>query len=513
MAADFVVRWADFSGGNFGVLDPAYADKNQYSGQNVLRYNSGLLGPRAGLKQLAVNWGAYPGTHPVLGPYGFDVMDGNLLINLGTRTHRIPVTAPTTSPYNVYAATPTGFVRYAQGNRVLYALVNGDLYKHNEGTCAVTLISLPGGIKLKALTRWGYYLVGVQADLEYRLWHSTVSISGADFDTWGPNNYLDVGSNLPIVTLKPLYNMLFAGKADGWWAISGVLGEQATVRMRNMGNGPRDERQATTTTDNQVLYWGADATPMWFGGETPRIDADYQLAGYTTSFAADTVVATPTGKRLVMIGERLGQSGAVIQSGMLLHDGGKWTTHTFDIPISAVAGNDVRNASAMPAGVIFMCQRPKVINEAISIVSFQCDLDRPAYTTDTWAAPRDQGSTELVTGQVDLPAHWDAQGRYLKVTSVTVQFRKWPSGIAGTRNELRCKVVPFGLYEGGQQNTETKVWTQSSDRADTGGTDDSMRFSFGENPHSIGFQVQFPVMRGVAIREVIVEVEVRTTRG
>lgn len=507
MAADFIVRWADFSGGDFGTLDPAFADKDQYSGQNVQRYNSGLVGPRAGLKSFTVDWNGAAGTHPVLGPLGFDAKDDMLLVALGNRTYRIPVGTGLADPFDVYASSPTGFVRYAQGDRNLYALIDGDLYKHNESTDAVTQITLPVGVKLAALTRWGYYLVGVQVDKPYRIWHSSVTIAGPQFDTWGANNYLDVGSNLPIECLRPLFNTLYAGKADGWWAISGILGEQAAVRQRNVGNGPVDERQATTTTDNRVLYWGADSVPLWFNGDGVRHDEDYRLSGFSTAFAADTVVATPTGKRLVMIGERDGAAG------MLLHDKGRWTTHLFDIPISAVAGNDVRNATGLPEGVIFMCQRPTTIGDDVSIVTFQADLNRPAHSSDTWAAPKDAGSTNLVTGSFDLPAHWDGQGRFMRVTNVVVQFRKWPNGVADSWNEMRCLVKPFGIYEGGTQNTEVKVWTESADRADAAGTDDSIRFSFGENPLSTGFQVRFPVLRGVAIRSVIAEVEVRTARS
>lgn len=509
MAQDFLVRWADFSGGDFGTLDPGYAEKNQYSGQNVQRYNTGLIGPRAGLKAFTVDWDGAPGTHPALGPHGFDVKDDFLLVTLAgdTKTFRIPFSTGLADPFNVYPGSVTEFVRFAQGGRTLYGLINGDLYKHNESTGVVTQISLPSSIKLSALTRWGYYLVGVQEDLPYRLWHSTATIAGPQFDTWGVNNYLDVGSNLPIQTLRPLYNTLHCGKADGWWAVSGILGEQAAVRMRNMGNGPSEDRQATVTTDNRVLYWGRDNVPLWWNGDRIRRDLNYRLDGFTTSFAGDTVVATPTGDRLIMLGERDGVAG------MLLRESNRWSTHLFDIPIAAVAGNDVRNTTEVPEGVVFMCQRPTNVGDAVSIVTFATDLDRPAHTSDTYAAPKDQGSTDLVTGMLDLPAHYDGQGRYMRTTAVVVQFRKWPNGVADARNELRCRVNPLGIHEGGTINTEVKIWSESSDRADADGTDDQVRFSFADNPMATGFQVTFPMLRGVAIRSVIAEVEVRTSRG
>jgi hypothetical protein len=274
-----------------------------------------------------------------------------------------------------------------------------------------------------------------------------------------------------------------------------------------MGQGPYDQRQATVTTDNRVLYWGKDTVPLWFNGDRVRPDYDFQLSGFETFFAGDTVVATASGNRLIMLGERNQTAG------MLLFENGTWSAHVFDTPIAAIAGNDVRNTTDLPNGVVFMCQRPIQIGDAVSIVSFDTELNRPSRIGDVWASPIDEGSDELVTGSLDLPAHWDGQGRFMRVTAIVVQFRKWPSGLPDTNNELRCQVEPFGLYEGGTISTEVKLWRESSDRAEPGGTDDSVRFSFGENAMGVGFQVRFPVIRGVAIRNVVAEVEVRTSRG
>ena len=316
---------------------------------------------------------------------------------------------------------------------------------------------------------------------------------------------------MPIVTLKPIFNSLYAGKTDGWYAISGVLGELASVRARTIANGPIDDRQTTVTTDNRILYWPQDSMPAWFNGDRVDLDRDYELTGFDTAFASDTVVATPTGQRLIMVGERTTQTVTPRQSGMLLWDKA-WSTHTFDIPISGVVCGDVRNGTGLPEGIVFMCQRPTTIGDPIVIASFQTDPNRPAHATDAWAAPRDTTGTKLVTGTIDLPAHWSGDGRHLRVKNVIVQFRKWPSGIAGTRNELQCRVVPLGTYGGGTVNSEIKLWTEPSDRSDVIGTDDSHVFGVGEGVHAAGFQVQFPVVRGVAIRDVIVEVEARSQR-
>ena len=67
--ADVVLRWSDFKGGDFGLLDPAKADADQYTGENVYPYTSGLLGVRAGVKILPVT--GLPTHQNVPGPWGF----------------------------------------------------------------------------------------------------------------------------------------------------------------------------------------------------------------------------------------------------------------------------------------------------------------------------------------------------------------------------------------------------------------------------------------------------------
>ena len=513
--ADFLVRWAEFGGGEYGLLDPSRAEKDQWSGTNMIEYQSGLLGVRPGLKSLVIDWQGEPGTHPVVpGPLGFDVQNENLLIPLQLTnddwaTFKIDFNTGVATPFPAYTSPPTEFIRYAEGAQTLYGLINGELWKHEPG--GMTQITLPAGIKLSGLVRWNYWLIGVDQDTPYRIWHSTVTVNGPEFDNWGINNYLDVGSNLPILTLRPIFNTLYCGKQDGWWGVSGILGQQASVRFRAIGNGPATDRGCTVTTDNRLLYWPTESVPAWFNGDRVYLDKDYQLSGYDTEFICDTVIATPTGKRLLMIGELSGQPDGEEKSGMLLWDKA-WSVHEFDQPISGAVPQDVRAGTKMPSGVTFLIRRPVVITDPVEIGSFQLDAIRPSHFDDPFAAPIDFEGTELVTGQVDLPAHWDGQGRMVLVKNLIVQFRKWPSGIDGTLNRLEATVVPLGRYEGGSAQTNSLIWTEPSDRANGEGTDDSVRMSFGDQGWSAGFQVKFNKLRGVAIREVIAVCEVRMAR-
>ena len=50
-----VVKYDDFSGGEFGTLGAEHAPPKTFTGRNVMRYFNGLIGPRPGLKRVVPN--------------------------------------------------------------------------------------------------------------------------------------------------------------------------------------------------------------------------------------------------------------------------------------------------------------------------------------------------------------------------------------------------------------------------------------------------------------------------
>jgi hypothetical protein len=497
---DFMVRWDGFSGGDFGEQDPARANDNQFKGTNVVVYQSGLVGPRAGLKNLTVT--GLP-DHPVApGPMGFDVFEDNLLIVLDD-VYSIPIDSPTAVAYTAYpspAATP---VRFVEGKGVLYSLLDGVLYKHvGTGTAAVTTPE-----PLSEIVRWGAWFVGVDAGVPWRLWFSLVDAGGSDFDTWPANNFLDVGANEAITAMKPIYNTLYVGKVGGWWSVSGVLGIQASVREVVIGNGPTDNRFTSVTTDNRIIYWPVESVPAWFNGDRVYLDDNQKLNVRDLPYTGNAVVVSPTSRRLFLAGDDDGATE------LLVWKDSAWTRHRYENGLGGFAPNDVRSGYQLPEGVIFAVRRPSIVGEDVVISSLDHDLNRPGHADDDWAAPTDGADTELVTGTLEMPAWYDGQGRMVRVRSVIVNFRKWPSGVAGTTNRLSVVVRGLGMYEGGDIEGEQQDWEQASDRvADTDGENHSLRVGAGAEGWFDGFQITFPVIRGVAIRSVVAVLDVRTER-
>lgn len=497
--ADFATRFADFKGGDWGVRDSSRADADTWHGENLVVYRSGLLGPRAGLKALPVT--GLPVAPIVPGPMGFAAWGTNILIVLN-RVYSVPQAGGAATAWATYPASATTPVRFVAGNGIMYSLLAGVLYKHN-GAVSTTVITTPA--PLSQITRWGYYFVGVDANRPWRIWWNQVDASGTNFDSWPANNFLDVGNNDAITALMPIYNTLYCGKKEGWWAVSGVLGTLASVRDTVIGNGPSDIRVASVTTDNRVLYWPVQSVPAWFNGERVYLDEDQEMKPRGLPFTGDSVIVTPTSRRLVMAGD----DGT--RTRLFTWSDSAWTHHSTAFRLGALAPADVRAGSQMPEDVIYAAQRPITIGEASVIASFHHDLGRPGHASDQYAAPGDLGA-DLVPGFFELPAWYDGQGRQVQVRSVIVQFRKWASGVDSSVNRLQCRIDAVGRYGGGDSQGVVHEWIEPSARASTDGTDESWRINAGEQGFGNGFRIYFPLVQGVAIREVVVVVNVRTER-
>ena len=502
---DMALRWDDFSGGDYGSVDSPKAEPNQYRATNMVVYDSGLIGPRAGLKALVL--GGTPPTHTTApGPQGFGVFGGNLLL-VQDRIHQIPITAPTAVAQAVYPASATTPVRFAQANNVLYSLKSGVVYKHvGTGTTAATM---PTGITFSQLVQWDQWLIGVDVATPYRIWFTFLDSGGPNFDSWPNTNYLYVGGNDTITALLPIFNTLYVGKASGWWAVSGVLGIQASSRAVALGNGPKDYRLAAATTDNRIAYWPGEDSPAVFNGESVRVLIEHDLRQTQTVPTSDGVIVTPTGQKIIMAGDATAATGG---THLYVYERGKWAYHTVPFAIGGMTPQDVRYGYAMPSGVIFVVNNPATIGTAVTIASWAHQTMRPAHLTDTWAAPIDTTATDLVSGSLELRSWYDGQGRQVRVRSVIVQFRKWASGVANSLNRINMNVTVHGQYEAGSTTGDVLQWYEPSERASATGVDDSWRANVGEQGYGNGFTITFPKIQGIAIREVIALVDIRTTK-
>lgn len=503
MTVDFVIRFNDFSGGDSGVLDSSLAAGNQFVGENMVVYPSGLLGPRGGLKEFPTR--NLPDHTTVPGPAGFTVFNRSLIIVLG-RLYALPIAG---GPAVGWAPYPSGdattMVRFVVGNGTLYSLTNGVLHKHN-GTVSTTAITTPA--PLSEVVRWGYFFVGVDRNRPWRIWFNKVDQAGSDFDSWPVNNYVDVGNNDAITCLQPIFNTLYAGKKEGWWAVSGVLGQLASVREVAIGNGPLDCRFTSVTTDNRIIYWPVQNIPAWFNGERVTLESEQVMSPRFLPFPGDAVIVTPTARRLLLAGDD-NQGG----TRLFAFQDGAWQHLRAGFRLGALAPNDVRQGSDLPASAIFAVARPTTIGDPAVIVSHVHELNRPAHHDDDWASPIDQpDGVDLISGSFAPTAWFDSQGRQVRVRWVQVQFRKWASGIAESMNRLTLRVESLGPYGAGSEMSDPVFWIEPCERSPVAGANDSWRVNLGEQGWGNGFRLHFDRVAGCAIREIVVGLNLRTER-
>jgi hypothetical protein len=498
---DFTVRYADWKGGDYGNKDPAKADADTYTGTNVYPYESGLLGVRAGVKTVPVT--GIPNHTIVPGPLAFWIRDNQLITVIGSTPYQVPLTGGAASSWVNYPSTPLRPIKFQRGAGFTYSLSNYVLYKHPNAS-TITAISTP--FPLSYFVRWGYYFVGIDRDRPWRIWFSTVDASGAQFDTWGANDFLDIGDTEPITALVPIFNTLYVGKASGWNAVSGVLGTLASVRGVIAGNGPIDSRLASVTTDNRIVYWPLGKSPAFFNGERVSIVSELELDLIRRAAPADSVIVTPTARRLILA------SSDETRTSIFSYSSSAWSRHSVNAPLGGFAPSDVRDGTGLPDDVIYAVIGPRTVGEPVQIVSYNHNLDRPGHAADAYSSPTDPAGTDLVVGNCSFPTYYEPIGRQVRVRSVIVQFRKWASGIDNTTNEIRCQVDALGSYQGGDITGTSHDWIEPCERSSTAGTDESWRFNVGGQGYGNGFRISFPHLIGIALREVIVIADVRTDR-
>jgi hypothetical protein len=221
------------------------------------------------------------------------------------------------------------------------------------------------------------------------------------------------------------------------------------------------------------------------------------------------VIVTPTARRLFLAGDD-GQGGTKLYA----YQEGVWNHHRANARLGALAPNDVRQGSDLPRNTVYAVQRPVTIGEPCVIASIVHELGRPAHNSDQYASPIDQpGGSDLVAGSFSPAAWYDGQGRQVRVRWVQVQFRKWPSGLADTVNRMTLRIEALGAYGAGGVTSDPMFWIEPCERALAGGADDSWRVGFGEQGWANGFRLHFDPIAGVAIREIVVGVNLRTERA
>lgn len=297
MAKTFVVEYDDFSGGHYVGPSSQRQPRNTWQGLNAVAVElDGMLmadapwEPRASFSSFA--------TQPPLNLRVDDTLT-NLWWSTDSQLSWVGVLPWTgnKSQQNLASTSARGRVaRY--GNYSLAAAGGAASYAAWDG---FTLTWVSTVSVMTDLVTWGQFIVGVESSASQgaRLRFST---PGFPLTNWASNDFIDIGSSTTPITALVVYGQsLYVGKPDGWWAITGVLGQLATtgsiVQITNEGPSstgyPNLLAGAVVAADGRLMFAGrnndgtvarqANGSLIQPAGYAPFV-ANYgawQIGGYT----------------------------------------------------------------------------------------------------------------------------------------------------------------------------------------------------------------------------------------
>lgn len=494
-----IVRFDDWTAGEYGDLGASSAPDKSFTGSNVIRYTNGLLGPRPGLKNLAptsvptgVVWGMRgtgTGTRGIVfgvgtSVYGFTFGVGNAASSIGT-----------------VATTPT-LAQIIQFGSDAYCVISGDkAYKIDPAAAAVTAYaSAPGG---ECICIYGErMIIGYTAAAANRIRYSAAN----DYTTWSAN-YVDVGSvDWGITYVEEIRNRLaIANEGGEWWNLSGVPGVNDVLRRTPREDAaPRKWHNAARLNERLLFNPYSDDYPVGFTGAVSD-KFRYAHLRFTGSSGNNIGVAGQGGQDMAMFVEATSSS----PKGLLFYQQTP-TYHTFGIAASRLISPVSTGAIASENNPFILCDGGGAAS-AGKFYAFAPFLDRPGKTGDTLAQPGDD-STTPVAASFTTPEWWSPNGEEVTVRAVRVDFAKWNTGSSST-NHFDLQVRSLHRYnQASTKDSAVIAFDEAASTTTSDGTTDSRVYRFGDQGTGHGFQIVCSAMRGVAIDRFIVEIDLDPAR-
>lgn len=487
-----VIRFADWSAGEFDDIGARRAPPGSFSALNMVVYKNGSIGPRNGLVETGPT-GTISGT--VWGFGATSVPGGDGFIIVGNKLYQFDLHNPaaTATLRATLDTTPTRIVDWIeQSNRIYFTVYGDKLYRLDAATGSVSEGNGPGGLTLAPLDE--RLAIASTAEDPSRIYYS----EPPGFLDYPELNFFDVGDQWPIEKMLTLRNSILAIKRTGWFQISGTLGVDFTVRKLAARPGVL-EKAAAVGTDDQVWFAGLfDRFPTAFNGVTfesvPHLTyADVAPAGSATPFSVVPLANGGVGPLGLAFIE--GPTGKVA----LLYNG-VWTLHDFPFGIRAAVDSGgmmalVRDAAGTP-----------------DVYTWNYALDKPPNGA-TYSPRSDQGTDSLV-GTLTLPEWWADIDENVRVREVVVDCSTYDTNAtgAGNFNHFTLTAYHLGLYEQTGFVAVQQEFDEDPSLSDADGLQRRLRFFFEEAQQGGGFRLAFTDIRGVELHEVNVVLDVLPRR-
>lgn len=518
-----IVSYKEFSGGDYGILEPWRAPPGTFSGKNVVAYDSGAIGPRNGLIEVPLSV-AIPGKILSAGAFKRRT-DSNVWVivdNAGTRSVKTITKDGTVTNITAGSAVPayTEPIQSLVYEEIEYmSIVSNGLYKI-EGTTFSKITNGPG---CRTFVQHGDRFFAGGGDTggnpiapsgsvspANRLWYS----EPANPTDWPSLNFIDVTG--AILALFSQRTNLVIATTEGWYILTGVPGVTDTLRRQVKTEFPTWPTQGTVVEPSSNIAFVHGSLQQRDGEDEGEI-AVHSLGlftGATVEYAAhlpfgsgQNVLTDPPTYQIVTL---RGPEDVLVQGGVdtalnraVMFRSGGWHKIEWSAPVDllgwciSMRRTDRHQFLSHTGGTV-------------RLFEWMAYNNRPAFTTDVRKQPGDV-STVPLDAKFTLPEYHEEGGYNIGIVDIVVDFTSWNTG-SGQSNHF--EIVPkilrtFGETEAKVGNTLTFDEAGAGSAATLAGTRRRKRFSaVARDFDGSGYELTIQNIRGVAISRIQVLIEV-----
>lgn len=492
----YSVEFSNFSGGEYGRLGGEKAPQNTFHASNLIVTADGFLSPRPGLADITPV--SMP-TGKVFGLASTDTPGADGLVIIDDEVYLFDLFDPSVAPTSIgtLAVTPTEpvSIKKETTNRI-FGVPGDKVYKVDP--VAGTLTSYTSSPEAHDVEIYDAQLITAKSESSPRI---EGSVPG-DYNDWTEGRFADIGDNWQTTCLFEQRNSLVIGKRQGWYVLTGVLGDPNTQVIRKMNNaqGPLHPNAAARDSADTVWFWPLFRDDIGsFNGYSTNYTKYIGSPGLQTD---GTTAAVPIKRGLVTYKGDLSAFGiAAVQAGtsqfMALQHNGVWTYHNFEKTISGHMIHDIdleRIVITDGGGT----------GVAAKIYTTYPQLDRPVLAADGLVRAGDDSDTP-VHAYVTFPQVW-VSGKSnppptSRIRQIVVDFEKYDTGISAT-NHFDVVLRSLGRN---RAPDKSYTFTSSFDEDPTESTNgEHWRHTFNANGtyFSGGFEVTLDNIRGIRIQSV-----------
>ena len=500
-----------FTKGEFGVTLPSKAPSGSWTGQNVVVYRDGAIGPRPGLFRVPLEGEAYEEGVGVIRGLGFvptapdPVMEDspNTFWWIIGDTVYLARVHEDSSPRTVIEAdttldaSPTRWVRWKESVRQIDGqamFTNPDNTDHGYRLHMTTgvltdVADMPGGIDLETYKE---RFVVVDVGPTPRIFYS----APADYNTWPVENFFDVGSSWPVIGVLEFRDGLCIWTNSGHWLLTGTFPEPT---LRRVSEALIPQPRTLTGTNEDIFYIPNNrSAPISYTGSSGDEEVLGHLEEWKSGFGVQATGTMAYGNRDI--------SFCSDEGTLLWRKNLSWSQHTFD-PALAITAPHVRY---FDRNLLLTDGGTEEVPPAFFVLN--TGLEGPARESHQWARVGDDSDVP-VDAWFSLPDFMAESGEEVRVRRVIVDFTKYDTG-ASLDNCITAEVRGIHRFEipGVDTAVATWSWEEPLSEATQQGVYDRAVFRMGESGWAGGYRLTLKNLRGVSIHRILVDFETQDAR-